>query len=109
MLLNLLNNALRFTPRGGEVDVALARREGGAVVTVADTGVGLPPEMLANPFRRFSTSARPLHGRRGWGSGSPSRRRWRARWGARSRSIRPPAGARPSASCCRSADDYTAV
>lgn len=69
IMLNLLNNALRFTPRGGEVDVALARREGGAVVTIADTGVGLPPEMQANPFRRFATSSRPLHGRRGSGLG----------------------------------------
>lgn len=66
---NLVGNALRFTPAGGQVEVTLARDELHHVVTVADTGVGLPAEVRAQPFRRFSTVSRPLNGRRGSGLG----------------------------------------
>ncbi|KTT72039.1 sensor histidine kinase [Sphingomonas endophytica] len=69
ILLNLVNNALRFTPRGGRIDVALSRADGAYQVTVADTGVGLPAEVRAQLFRRFSTVSRPLNGRRGSGLG----------------------------------------
>lgn len=69
VVLNLVNNALRFTPRGGRVEVALERRDGRIVVTVADTGTGLDPAVRDRPFRRFSSVARPLNGRRGSGLG----------------------------------------
>lgn len=51
--LNLLFNALKFTPAGGAVKVS-ARREGEEwVMEVADTGMGITPENLKNVFRRF--------------------------------------------------------
>lgn len=53
VLLNLLDNALRYTPAGGEV--ALRGRVDGAVarIEVRDTGVGIPAEDLAHIFERF--------------------------------------------------------
>lgn len=53
LLGNLLTNAIKFTPAGGTVSLG-ARAEGGAVVlSVADTGVGIPPEDLPRLFDRF--------------------------------------------------------
>ena len=51
--LNLIGNAIKFTPRGGCVEVALRRRGAGAVLTVADTGQGIEPEALPYVFDRF--------------------------------------------------------
>ncbi|MCP9235218.1 ATP-binding protein [Lewinella sp. JB7] len=50
---NLLSNALKFTGRGGRVTVSLRLTEGEAVIAVADTGVGIPKEMLDGVFNRF--------------------------------------------------------
>jgi signal transduction histidine kinase/ActR/RegA family two-component response regulator len=50
---NLLANAVKFTPTGGRVEVRLAREGAEAVVTVTDTGIGIPPETLAHVFDRF--------------------------------------------------------
>ncbi len=53
VLLNLVGNALQFTPAGGRVRIR-ARREGGLVrVAVEDTGIGIPPEHLSHVFERF--------------------------------------------------------
>ncbi|HKF75752.1 MAG TPA: HAMP domain-containing sensor histidine kinase [Candidatus Dormibacteraeota bacterium] len=53
VLSNLVSNALRHTRTGGSVRVA-ARPDGGSVVvTVADTGEGIPPELLPHVFERF--------------------------------------------------------
>ncbi len=52
-LINLITNALRFTPSGGRVTVSLAHRNGGADVSVADTGCGIPSEHVPNVFNRF--------------------------------------------------------
>lgn len=66
---NLIDNALRFTPPGGQVTLSLAHGHGQYQLAVADTGAGLPPEVRAAPFRRFASVARPLNGRRGSGLG----------------------------------------
>ena len=50
---NLLGNALKFTPRGGRIDVAAAERGADILVTFADSGVGIPPEHLDRVFDRF--------------------------------------------------------
>lgn len=53
VLFNLVDNAVRFTPSGGEVKVAAHRRNGSVEVSVSDTGVGISPEHLPRLFERF--------------------------------------------------------
>lgn len=50
---NLIENAVRYTPEGGVVDVHLKREQGRVVVEVVDTGSGIPPEYQARVFDRF--------------------------------------------------------
>ncbi|HEX9124518.1 MAG TPA: ATP-binding protein [Actinomycetota bacterium] len=50
---NLLSNALKFTPPGGEVRLGLGVDNDDAVITVADTGPGIPPDELPHVFDRF--------------------------------------------------------
>jgi len=53
MLLNLLDNAVKYTPEGGEISVALARQNGNAEIVVRDTGIGIPTTDQARVFDRF--------------------------------------------------------
>jgi signal transduction histidine kinase len=53
LLLNLVDNALRYTPPGGVVTLDLERRDGTALLRVSDTGLGIPPEHLSRIFERF--------------------------------------------------------
>lgn len=53
MLTNLLSNALKFTPRGGDVTVSVRPKAGRIEMTVADTGRGIPTEFLPHIFDRF--------------------------------------------------------
>jgi CheY-like chemotaxis protein len=67
---NLASNAVQFTPKGGRVDVRLARRRGGVELTVEDTGQGIAPEFLPHLFERFrqaNASASRRHGGLGLG------------------------------------------
>ena len=50
---NLVGNALKFTPKGGRIDVRGLMSGGDAVFTIADTGAGIPPENLPHLFDRF--------------------------------------------------------
>ena len=53
VLINLLDNALRHTPSGGNVTVRLERRGDTVAIDVQDTGPGIPPEHIAHVFERF--------------------------------------------------------
>ena len=53
ILLNLLSNAMKFTPRGGQVAITCASRDDVAEITVADSGIGIPPENLESIFEPF--------------------------------------------------------
>jgi two-component system, OmpR family, sensor kinase len=53
VLVNLISNAVRYTPAGGEVIVNLGKTEYEAFVTVEDTGPGISPEDLPHIFERF--------------------------------------------------------
>jgi signal transduction histidine kinase len=57
---NLVSNALKFTRRGGRVEVTVRRGGGGVECAVSDTGVGMPPETVARLFRPFERGADPL-------------------------------------------------
>jgi PAS domain S-box-containing protein len=50
---NLVSNAVKFTPRGGRVQVRLERVESHVEIVVSDTGVGIAPEFLPHVFERF--------------------------------------------------------
>jgi PAS domain S-box-containing protein len=51
---NLLQNAIKYTPTDGRIDVVVETRDDEARIVVRDTGVGLAPSMLANVFKLFS-------------------------------------------------------
>ena len=53
VLRNLIGNALKFTPAGGEVSISVRRREGGVGVSVTDTGQGIPKEHQAVIFDKY--------------------------------------------------------
>lgn len=50
---NLISNAIKFTPKGGTVEVALTRDGATAVLTVRDTGEGIAADLLPHVFERF--------------------------------------------------------
>ena len=53
VLWNVLTNAIKFTPEGGEVTLTLLRGAGSFIVSVRDTGVGINPDLLPFIFERF--------------------------------------------------------
>ena len=53
VLVNLIGNAIKYTPQDGEVLVGLGKVENRARLTVSDTGPGIPPEDLPHIFERF--------------------------------------------------------
>lgn len=53
LLLNLTDNALKYTDPGGTVTLSLGRDERSAVIAVADTGIGIPPEEQGKVFQPF--------------------------------------------------------
>jgi two-component system OmpR family sensor kinase len=53
MVLNLLENGVKHTPPGTRISASTMLSEGHAVITVEDTGPGIPPELLGRVFERF--------------------------------------------------------
>ncbi len=65
IMTNLVENAVRFSERGGEVRCAVTDGDGVALITVEDDGIGIPPTELKKVFDRFYQIGRELSGRRG--------------------------------------------
>jgi len=61
---NLLDNAIKYTPRGGAISISLVREGSAAVIRVADTGCGISADDLPHVFHRFwrSDASRSLPG-----------------------------------------------
>lgn len=62
---NLLNNAARYTPRGGRIVLSARCERGGVVVRVRDNGAGIPADMLHRVFDMYTQVDRSLERRRG--------------------------------------------
>lgn len=69
VLANLLSNAAKFTPPGGQIWVTVSREDTRAVLRVRDTGVGIPPSKLREIFTPFAHVGRSLSGAVQWGLG----------------------------------------
>ena len=65
---NLIHNAIKFTPSGGSIHVSAAARDGAVEVAVSDSGAGIAPEDLPRVFERFYKADRS-RGSRGSGLG----------------------------------------
>jgi signal transduction histidine kinase/ActR/RegA family two-component response regulator len=61
---NLLNNASKYTPPGGKIELTAARDGSDAVIRVRDTGIGIAPDMLGRVFDMFAQADRSTHGSR---------------------------------------------
>jgi signal transduction histidine kinase len=53
VLVNLLDNAIKYTSTEGHVEVSAEAQNGNAVLTVSDNGIGIPEESLPHVFERF--------------------------------------------------------
>jgi signal transduction histidine kinase len=69
VVVNLLDNAIKFTPDGGQISVAAEQRDGHVAVSIADTGYGIPPEQRPHIFERFARGASGGPRPRGFGLG----------------------------------------
>ena len=70
VVINLINNAVKYTPPGGEILVELKRLNGDALIVVRDSGIGIAPEDLSRIFERFEqgdSSSRRNYGGLGLG------------------------------------------
>ena len=69
VVINLLDNAIKFTPEGGSIQLASAVKEKTVEVTVSDSGTGVPPEDRDKVFDRFFTADRAHTAGKGTGLG----------------------------------------
>jgi hypothetical protein len=65
ILLNLLNNATRYTPDGGSISLSASTVENELLVVVADNGAGIDPKLLPQLFNVFAQAPQPLDRSRG--------------------------------------------
>lgn len=81
---NLISNAIKYTPAGGCVSVTLERENGKAVLRIADTGIGIPPEAQLHLFEEFyrAPNAKAIE-REGTGLGLAITRDLVENWGGR--------------------------
>jgi signal transduction histidine kinase len=71
MMLNLLSNALKFTPPGGEISIDVYRRGANIAISVADTGVGMREEDIATALEPFGQVESEAINNQGTGLGLP--------------------------------------
>ncbi|HVW74758.1 MAG TPA: HAMP domain-containing sensor histidine kinase [Rhizomicrobium sp.] len=71
MMLNLLSNALKFTPPGGEISIDVYRRGANIAISVADTGVGMREEDIATALEPFGQVENQAVNSQGTGLGLP--------------------------------------
>jgi two-component system sensor histidine kinase GlrK len=70
VLRNLLGNAVKFTPKGGQVSITAKPADGKLEISVKDSGPGIPAESLASIFEKFSQGNHAgAHRRQGTGLG----------------------------------------
>jgi signal transduction histidine kinase len=70
ILHNLVGNALKYSPNGGEVRIKATRDGQGVRISIKDQGLGIPPEQLPKMFQQFSRVESPgHHGIKGTGLG----------------------------------------
>ena len=69
VLVNLISNALKYTPPGGAVRVATEAAPDGVLVSIQDNGIGIAPEDLARVFERFYQADKARGPQRGTGLG----------------------------------------
>src|SRR5205085_8205897 len=70
VLVNLVSNALKFTPKGGRVRVSAAREDSFVRVSVSDTGVGIQPDDLRDIFDKYAQArSRATRSEKGTGLG----------------------------------------
>jgi two-component system, sensor histidine kinase and response regulator len=62
VMLNLLGNAIKFTPEGGSITVRCERQDSAALITVRDTGIGIPADRLESIFEPFVQVDSSRHG-----------------------------------------------
>lgn len=69
---NLISNAIKFTPEGGQIDITLEEGEEDFTVSIKDNGIGIPPEFHPVIFQRSEVVRRPgLKGEKSIGLGLP--------------------------------------
>jgi two-component system sensor histidine kinase CreC len=89
---NLLQNAVDFSPRGGTIGLAVARRDSDAAVTIRDQGPGIPEWALDKVFDHFYSLEHPDTGRKGTGLGLNFVREIAALHGGKARVVNLPGG-----------------